>query len=233
MTADAGVADRRSLVYVADPMCSWCYGFGPELAAVRARLPEVPLLLVMGGLRAFNTQVMDAAMKSMLREHWQHVADQSGLPFNDALLARDDFIYDTEPACRAVVTARELAARSGTPDRSWPLLRRIQRAFYAEGRDITRPEELAACYEEALAGGDADTPAGAATTADAAFAAALDSAAMREATRGDFEIVQRWGIGGFPTLIAVSGEQASLVAAGYMKADRLLANVERAFAPAD
>lgn len=219
--------DRRTLVYVADPMCSWCYGFGPELEALRTRLPEVPLLLVMGGLRAFNTQVTDAAMKAMLREHWQHVADQSGLPFDDALLARDDFVYDTEPACRAVVTARELAARSGTTDLSWPLMRRIQRAFYAEGRDITRPDQLTACHEDVLAAGDA----GSARSAGDAFAAALDSEAMREATRSDFAIVQRWRISGFPTLLAVAGEQATLVAAGYMKADRLLGNVERAFTP--
>ena len=25
------------LIYIADPMCSWCYGFGPELAKLLAR----------------------------------------------------------------------------------------------------------------------------------------------------------------------------------------------------
>ncbi|TXD88125.1 DsbA family protein, partial [Ralstonia pseudosolanacearum] len=28
------------LIYVADPMCSWCYGFGPQLADLRARLAD-------------------------------------------------------------------------------------------------------------------------------------------------------------------------------------------------
>lgn len=44
------------LIYVADPMCSWCYGFGPQLADLRARLADtlgapVPVTLVTGGLR--------------------------------------------------------------------------------------------------------------------------------------------------------------------------------------
>lgn len=32
-----------NLVYYGDPMCSWCYGFGPELAALLEARPDVPL----------------------------------------------------------------------------------------------------------------------------------------------------------------------------------------------
>ena len=62
----------------------------------------------MGGLRPFNTQPTTAEFKEMLRGHWRHVATASGLPFSETVLERDDFIYDTEPACRAVVTARDM-----------------------------------------------------------------------------------------------------------------------------
>ena len=41
----------KTLYYVADPMCSWCFGFAPELAAIRAGLPaHIRLEYVMGGL---------------------------------------------------------------------------------------------------------------------------------------------------------------------------------------
>ena len=44
------------LVYVADPLCSWCYGFGPELTRLLERIPQAKVDLVMGGLRPYNTE---------------------------------------------------------------------------------------------------------------------------------------------------------------------------------
>jgi putative protein-disulfide isomerase len=42
------------LIYVMDPMCSWCWGFAPVADALvqQARAAGVPLHLVMGGLRS-------------------------------------------------------------------------------------------------------------------------------------------------------------------------------------
>jgi putative protein-disulfide isomerase len=99
----------KHLLYIADPMCSWCYGFGPELSALLARHPGMQVDLVMGGLRAYNTNVMDAAIKDTLRGHWGHVSQASGQPFSQALFERDDFVYNTEPACRAVTQGDVLA----------------------------------------------------------------------------------------------------------------------------
>ena len=49
----------RHLIYFADPMCSWCYGFWPVIAAVQAAFGEtLPIRLVMGGLRPGTTEVM-------------------------------------------------------------------------------------------------------------------------------------------------------------------------------
>ena len=52
------------LIYIADPMCSWCYGFGPELTSLLDTLPDARLDIVLGGLRAYNTEVMDEAKKA-------------------------------------------------------------------------------------------------------------------------------------------------------------------------
>ncbi|HTT10048.1 MAG TPA: DsbA family protein [Burkholderiaceae bacterium] len=204
------MADRL-LVYIADPMCSWCYGFGPELDALCAHFPDVPLHLVTGGLRAYNTRVLDRALAQTLGHHWDEVHRQSGQPFSRALLEREDFVYDTEPACRALVAVRENAAPLALP-----MMFAVQRAFYAQGRDVTRAEVLADVY--------------AAVCADAmdsefdptAFSAAFASEATREATRNDFGLVQEWGIRGFPTLLAVQDERPHIVAPGYMKAPALI-----------
>src|SRR3712207_8936900 len=43
----------------------------------------------------------------LFRSHWEHVAELTGQPFEFAFFDRQGFVYDTEPACRAVATVRE------------------------------------------------------------------------------------------------------------------------------
>ncbi|MNY34004.1 DSBA-like thioredoxin domain protein [compost metagenome] len=109
----------------------------------------------------------------------------------------DGFVYDTEPACRALVTARSLA-----PDCAWKLLGLIQHAFYAEGRDVTRASVLVELAEQA-------------GVPRIEFAAAFDRADMHTATEADFTWVQDLGIAGFPTLLAERNGQLALLTNGY------------------
>ena len=200
------------LLYAADPMCSWCYGFGPELARLLERNPALGVDLLMGGLRAYNREPMSDAFREMLRGHWQHVAQVSGLPFSESIFEKPDFVYDTEPACRAVVTARAI-----DPAHAFAMMKDVQSAFYRDGLDVTRAEALA----------DAAVRCG---YQRGAFLAAFDSEAMREATRDDFARTQSLGVSGFPTLAASIGGALYLVASGYAKADVLeerLAQIER------
>jgi len=200
------------LRYYADPLCSWCYGFGPELAKLLDRRPDLPLAIVMGGLRPFNREPMSLAFRTMLREHWNHVAVATGLPFSQAVLERDDFIYDTEPACRAVVTARQLF-----PAQALATMKAIQLAFYRDGRDTTAPDVLADIAADC--GYDRAT-----------FLAAFDSEPMRRETRSDFAATQSLGVAGFPTLALSRGEELYLVTSGYVPHDVLeyrLAEIER------
>ena len=201
-----------NLVYFADPMCSWCYGFGPELVKViehESQTKAVRLDLIMGGLRAYDKTVMDEASKDDVRTHWEHVAERSGLPFDDSAMAAAGFVYDTEPACRAVVAARHLQASAALD-----VLHSIQRAFHADGRDVTKFEVLA---DVARACG----------LPGSAFDEAFGSAAMKEATREDFALAQRVGAVGFPTLCVDGGDKLLLINAGYARAEQVVAGLAR------
>lgn len=193
-----------SLIYVADPMCSWCYGFAPELAALLDGLPGMPLEIVVGGLRAYNTDVMDDELKATLRQHWQTVADRSGLPFAHEGLERENFVYNTEPACRAVVAVKMLA-----PQASLAAFHAIQRAFYADGKDVTQGEVLAEVISAALAEAGVSVD-------PASFLATWGSDAAVIATLDDFQQVQQWEISGFPTLVLERDGQLDLVTSGYV-----------------
>jgi putative protein-disulfide isomerase len=203
-------ADTR-LVYFADPMCSWCYGFSPVIAALAECFEgRLPLDVVMGGLRAGNTEPMRGKDKDAIRGHWTRVNQMTGQPFDMAFFDRESFVYDTEPACRAVVTARRLMPRMALP-----FLARIQQAFYAENRDMTATDEICEVAEEA--GFDRSD-----------FAAAFARAETRNETFRDFLIAQSLGIHGFPTLIAGSEERGyALLTNGYRPLEDLAEPLER------
>ncbi|MBK9151343.1 MAG: hypothetical protein IPM26_10240 [Saprospiraceae bacterium] len=62
------------------------------------------LRLIMGGLRYRGNEKM-ADLSGFLKEHWEEVAHRTGRAFKFDILNQEDLIYDTGPACRAVVAA--------------------------------------------------------------------------------------------------------------------------------
>jgi putative protein-disulfide isomerase len=211
---------ENSLVYVGDPMCSWCYGFGVPLQQLLEQLPGVPLAIVVGGLRAYNKEVMPNALKLTLHHHWEEVTKRSGKPFGKGQFDREGYIYDTEPACRAVVTIRAHAA-----EHTLAMYHAIQHAFYAEGRDVTQTSVLADVWQALIP----SLPKSANAFSREEFMQAFESDAIKSLTRNDFAMVQQWGIRGFPALIAVVNGEAQLVANGYMEADEMLQRVQQVF----
>ena len=121
----------QRLIYIMDPMCSWCWGFAPVIDALQAAHPQLPLHLVVGGLRPGVTDPLSEATRRTLGEHWQAVGRTSGQPLLTPDALPDGFIYNTEPACRALVVAREL-----DPQCVWPLARAIQAAFYTQAAKV-------------------------------------------------------------------------------------------------
>ena len=215
---------ENSLVYVGDPMCSWCYGFGVPLHQLLEQLPGVPLAVVLGGLRAYNQEVMPDTLKSTLHHHWEEVTKRSGKPFGTGQFDRESYIYDTEPACRAVV-----AIRTHVAEHTLAMYHAVQHAFYAMGRDITQTSVLADVWQELVDSrqiGDVDFSRD-------AFVSAFESDTIKTHTRNDFAMVQQWGIRGFPALIAVVNGEAQLVANGYMEAGEMLQRVQQVFASAE
>jgi putative protein-disulfide isomerase len=172
------------LIYFADPMCSWCWGFAGVIDALQEMWGEVlPIRLIMGGLRPGTTEAMSEAAKAELRGHWTHVTEASGQPFGPSGADRPGFVYDTDPAARAVV-----AIRRANPGRALAFLHAAQRGFYSEGLDVTDPAVLMD-----LAAGLGQDPA--------RFAADLASEEVKQETWGDYAISRNAGVTGFPTLI--------------------------------
>jgi putative protein-disulfide isomerase len=199
------------LIYFADPMCSWCWGFAPVIEVITQRFGDrLPIRLIMGGLRPGTTKPMEEAAKRSIREHWDHVHEASGQPFDLRFFEREGFIYDTEPAARAVVVVRR-----SNMEKPLTYLNLVQQAFYAQNRDVTDDGVLA----ELVSGIGLDR---------AAFLRDFHSEEAKKETWLDFAITQRTGITGFPSLILGFGEGAeyAVVSLGYQPEDRIIPPLE-------
>lgn len=203
------------LIYVADPMCSWCYGFGKEMTSIVESLPGVDLEIVVGGMGAGSTQIVDDAAKRVRLQYWARVEELSGAPFNrEAWIARKDFVYDTEPICRAVVTARLIAPEADL----LKVFRALQRAFYIDGKDTTDGRVLA------QAGADALAAQGIECDAERFFDTWATAEAIK-ATEADFMLSRQLGVTGFPTLFVEQNGRVGRLSAGYAQADKITATL--------
>ena len=199
----------REFLYFTDPMCSWCYGFGPEIRALADAHPEIPLAVVQGGLRPDEQRPMPARMAEEILSHWEHVTDATGLPFARDFFERNpDFVYDTTPAAQAVVTATMLH-----PEKALAFQAALQRLFYAEAQDPKLPETGCRAAEEV--GIDVE-----------AFRTMLSQPETLERTRQHYAFSRELGVTSFPTLALRVGERSYLVARGYAPRAELEKRIE-------
>ncbi len=192
------------LIYVGDPMCSWCWGFAPVIEAVAAR-STVPLRIVVGGLRPeAAAESLAGSLRDFLRGEWARIAERTGQPFSPAGLERDGWIYDTMTADTAVVAMRSLH-----PPSTLRFFTTVQRAFYVDGVDVTAPD----AYRDLIAAFPVDPDR---------FVTALRDPAMAAATRDDFREARELGATGFPTLLYRRGDEITTITRGYVDLDRIL-----------
>jgi putative protein-disulfide isomerase len=200
------------LIYVADPMCSWCYGFSKEMAELMEMNPKISLEIVVGGLSAGSNKVLDDAGKRFRLMHWSKVEAISGLPFNrEALMAREGFVYDSGPACRALVTAIKM----NTGISILKIFRAIQHGFYVDGKDVTSPSELVKILSNtfALEGYPVN---------DDLILTMFNSEEIKLETENHFKTVKHtFGISSFPALLLEDHGEIKTISAGYMAANML------------
>lgn len=184
-------------------MCSRCWGISSQLRSLRdwCTAERLPFRLVMGGLRAGGGDAWDARFRDFLRHHWQEVARVTGQMFNAGLLDRDFFEYDTEPACRAVVTARTMDVAD-----ELAFFAAVQRGFYVDNGDPKRPD-----FYRARCGRFGMDPE--------AFLERFASDDARQATRADFAASRASGVTAFPTIMVRHDGGQAIVATGFATFD--------------
>lgn len=195
----------KELLYVVDPMCAWCWGFGESIAQVRAELPEVPWRLVMGGLARDSEDPMDEETAKYVQQAWLAVAAQTGAQFNHDFWTQCSPRRSTYPSCRAVILA-------GQEGKAQEMLSAIQQAYYSEARNPSDLETLTALAEEIGMN-------------PKSFRTALEDPKTQVLLEEDFSLRRSMKVTNFPSVGLRDGKESRLIISGWCDAKTLSAAV--------
>lgn len=202
--------------YIGDPMCSWCWGISPELKKVAEYCQNhgIGFGVTVSGLRPGGGDAWNEQFKAFLRHEWENIQRVTGQPFGFSLLDKDEFNYDTEPPCRAVVVMSKLLERHENSSRLiLEFLSGIQYRFYVDGEDPKSVE----FYRELCS---------AAGVAYEDFLNAFLSSEAKAATAQEFERCRHWGVRGFPSILLDNNGGITLLSSGYTSSATLIAKLE-------
>ena len=207
--AEETVVEPTTLIYVHDPMCSWCWGFSPALKKLMDGLPEdIQVTRVLGGLAPDSDVPMTEEMRQYLQKTWQRI--QSVIPgthFNFEYWTDCVPRRSTYPACRAVIAARQQGEQYDET-----MTEAIQQAYYLEARNPS----------------DRDTLVDIAGTIGLdrnLFAEALDSEEVQQALMVEINASRELGIQGFPSLLLVAQKRARRIAIDHNNPDAMLREI--------
>lgn len=199
---------NKQVIFVTDPLCSWCWGMLPEMEKVKESLSgKIEFGLMMAGLQ-IGSRKLSEREKHQLKSIWTRVTQTTGQPISGKFPEDESFIYHSEIPCRAV---KMFQLRK--KDKLWAFFSRLQQSFYLEACNITNPSELSRIAEEfEIKATD--------------FANDLHHPDIIAATRDDFETAKQTGAHALPTVLMDTGDGLKLISGGYTTADFLEEAIE-------
>ena len=191
------------LIYVYDPMCSWCWGFKECWQKIYAELAsELDIVYKVGGLAADSDQPMPENMQRFLQQTWQRIAAQTGARFNFDFWKNCQPRRSTYPACRAVIAARQF-------DKEQAMLQRIQQGYYLQAQNPSDLSTLVSFAQQLNLDSDV-------------FLARMQSAELEQQLQQELAYVQQLPIQGFPSLVLRHQQQYHAIAVNYTDADDVI-----------
>ncbi len=198
-----------TLVYIHDPMCSWCWAFSSALTNLLERLPaEIGTKRLLAGLAPDSREPMPAQMREYIQGQWRRIRRQvPGTQFNFDFWKLCSPRRSTYPACRAVIAARHQGAAFDAA-----MTRAIQRAYYLQARN---PSDSATLVE--LAGElGLDVPE---------FKRALVSDDVEATLMDEIRAARKLGVQAFPSLVLQTGSRSIPIEVNYLDYRPMLAAI--------
>jgi putative protein-disulfide isomerase len=203
---------QNTLIYVHDPMCSWCWGFEPARQKIFTAITgQMQIRRMVGGLAPDSDVPMPEAMRSMLQQTWQRIEQMiPGTEFNFEFWQKCSPRRSTYPANRAVIAAREQGDEFDSR-----MTARIQRAYYLEAKN---PSDATTLIELATdIGLDADL-----------FAASLVAESTQHKLITEIQATREMGIDSFPSLAVHKADGLRHIGLNYTDPETMIREIEAA-----
>lgn len=193
-----------TLIYVTNPMCPWCYGFTPVVRRLRALWHgRLNVKVLLGDMQAHATEPLQQEEKRKLAVSWHQIQGYTYQPFDYRFFKQQDFVYNTEPACRALLCVRLLR-----PVLLLEVLRAFHSAFFADGLDLKDSSVLARII-------------GLFGIQENLFLALFESEEIMRQMEEEFSYVDSIGATTFPSALVQTGQGLEKIAHGYVPLDHL------------
>lgn len=199
----------KKLLYIMDPMCSWCWAFSPAIEAIQEAFPKLPVQFIMGGLAADSEAPMPKQQQQAIRSIWVSIEETTGTQFNYDFWTQCIPRRSTWRACRAVIIAEQLI-----PGSAALMAHAIQHAYYLEAQNPSDSKTLIP-LAESLGINPSD------------FASLLDAQESQQTLQEHMNLAKQLKVSGFPALRFFDGEKVFRVSDGYSKPDMIINNLHQ------
>ncbi|MES2742520.1 MAG: DsbA family protein [Pseudomonadota bacterium] len=183
-------APARSVLYVMDPYCGWCWGFAELLAAFEAANGQrVAFTAISGGLFV-GERAAPLSAYPYIEPANARITELTGARFGEPYLrqfARGTMVMDSMDAGAGLAALRELA-----PARAVYWAHQLLAAFYERGLSLSLPSTIAAIG--AVGGLDPQ-----------AVLQRLADGSARAAALADFALARQLGVSSYPSLLFIDG----------------------------
>lgn len=201
--------NSKSLFYIYDPMCSWCYGFNNTWQILKQSLPNnIHIKYVLGGLAPDNNEPMQKDMRDYILKNWQKIEMTiPGVKFNYDFWQKCTPKRSTYPACRAII-----AIKAQNPDLEESMIDLIQKAYYLRAKN---PSEQSTLIDLA-------------STLDIdikKFEKNLNSDKTQQLLLDDIALAKKLGVNSFPSLVLQSDNLIKPIAIDYNNPDQILKQI--------
>ena len=198
-----------TLLYIHDPMCSWCYAFVSSLTALQKELPDfIRIKKIVGGLAPDTTNPMPVELQQKIQQTWRRIEQTvPNMQFNYDFWMINTPVRSTYPACRAV-----LAARQQGDDVEDKMIGAIQTAYYQKAKNPSLESTLLECAIEV--GLDVNR-----------FADDLTSNEIEEVLQNEIRKARKLGVISYPSLLLEHNGRLFPVTVDYLDHETMIREI--------
>lgn len=200
------------LIYIYDPLCGWCYGFTPVIQQLQERdNGNMEFNILSGGMITGDNRHPFSSMATYIQREHTNVEAMTGVKFGQAFLEKllpSEEIMDSEKPSIALTVFKQYQ-----PENAITFAHDMQVALNYNGQSLNNDSTYRTLIKKFSLPEDE-------------FISRLHDEHYRYETNQEFQLIQNWGITGYPAAILDTGKQLYLCARGFTTLDKLEETIE-------